>query len=180
MYLQRPCNISNCHETAKWVPALCPGHGCEAAKPQPCQEQLMGWSDNESLKGKCFRLLGRGGTDSKGKILPFPSAPVKFCQLPLLSMHNQVISACCAARRRHSQMLHWHRILDHHLDNVPRGQELSQGYYRSPRASLQKVVGYLIAVITKLSHALLMQAAKRSFKPQKSLNVWLALNTGGV
>lgn len=62
-------------------------------------------------------------------------------------------------------MLHWHRILDHHLDNVPRGQELSQGQHRSPRASLQRVVGYLIAVITKVSHSLLVQAAKRSFKP---------------
>lgn len=167
-----PCNVIDVRPRNSQVGP------CTVPQAQPWQGQLVGSSGNENSKGKCFKLLGRGGTGSK--TLPFPSAPGKGCQLPLLSVHSRGISRCCAARRRHSQVLHWHRVLDHHLDDVPRGQELSQGRHRSPRASLQKAVGYLIAVVAELSHALLMQAGKRSFKPLKSFNVLLALHAGGV
>lgn len=88
------------------------------------------------FEGKMLQTAGQIWHREQRQKTALPSAQVKLCQLPLLSMHSQGI----AVRRRHSQMLHWHRVLGHHLDNVPRGQELSQGQHTSPRASLQKVV----------------------------------------
>lgn len=69
-------------------------------------------------------------------------------------------------------MFQWLRVLGRRLGNVPKGQGPRQGQHRSPRASLQKVVGFLIAV----SHALLMQAGRSSGKSPRSLAALLAVD----